>query len=107
IEEAAALEVLDAILATEGLDLAFIGPTDLSASLGVLGADDRSTVAVAVERVLDACARFAVPVAMPVGNSAYPRTAPELRARGAKLLTVGTDLALLSGAFRGAVAGVM
>jgi 4-hydroxy-2-oxoheptanedioate aldolase len=105
IEEAAALEVVDAILATEGLDLAFIGPTDLSASLGLLGADDRTAVAAAVERVFDACAAARVPVGMPAGNSAYPRTASELRARGAKLLTIGTDLALLAGAFREAVDG--
>ena len=44
VESATALENLDAILAVPGVDGIFIGPADLSASLGYLGAPDHPEV---------------------------------------------------------------
>jgi len=54
IEDAEALERLPEILDAEGLDGIFIGPADLSASLGLHGQTDHPTVSTAVGRVVEA-----------------------------------------------------
>jgi 4-hydroxy-2-oxoheptanedioate aldolase len=54
IEDAEALERLPEILDAEGLDGIFIGPSDLSASLGVRGQTDHPAVEAAIERVVEA-----------------------------------------------------
>jgi 4-hydroxy-2-oxoheptanedioate aldolase len=54
IEDAEALDLVPAILAVEGLDGVFIGPTDLSASLGWPGQLDHPVVSWAVEQTADA-----------------------------------------------------
>jgi 4-hydroxy-2-oxoheptanedioate aldolase len=54
IEDAEALEHLPEILDSEGLAGVFIGPADLSASLGLPGRLTHPTVAGAIERVVDA-----------------------------------------------------
>jgi len=55
IETAEALENLDRILDTPGVDVAFVGPTDLTMSLGLI--DDRGNprVVEAMKRVVAAC----------------------------------------------------
>jgi 2-keto-3-deoxy-L-rhamnonate aldolase RhmA len=57
IETAEALENLDEILGTPGVDVAFVGPTDLTMSLGLI--DDRGNPRVvdAMKKVIDACNR--------------------------------------------------
>jgi 4-hydroxy-2-oxoheptanedioate aldolase len=55
VESGAALENLDAILAVPGVDGIFVGPADLSASLGYLGAPDHPEVQA---KILDAIARI-------------------------------------------------
>ncbi|HME19403.1 MAG TPA: aldolase/citrate lyase family protein [Nitrososphaerales archaeon] len=57
IETAEALEKLDEILDTRGVDVAFVGPTDLTMSLGLI--DDRGNprVVEAMKKVVEACAR--------------------------------------------------
>lgn len=58
IETREALEHLDAIAAVPGIDLLFVGPQDLTLSLGL--GDDRShpQVREAMRRVVDACERY-------------------------------------------------
>jgi 2-keto-3-deoxy-L-rhamnonate aldolase RhmA len=57
IETAESLQNLDEILGTPGVDVAFVGPTDLTMSLGLI--DDRGNprVVEAMKQVIDACAR--------------------------------------------------
>ena len=57
IETLSALEEADAIAAIDGVDLLFIGPADLSQSLGVLGQPDHEKVWAGIDRVADACRR--------------------------------------------------
>ena len=52
LEERAALDNLDALLAVEGVDVYFIGPSDLSQSLGHPGNPKAAPVAEAIERAL-------------------------------------------------------
>lgn len=54
IESALALENVDAIAATPGIDCVFIGPADLAASLGHLGDSKHPEVAAAITRIIDA-----------------------------------------------------
>lgn len=70
IETKEALENLDGILSVPGVDAAFIGPADLSVSLGLTPASDHedAVFADAIERVLDACRRHRVVPGAHAGN---------------------------------------
>lgn len=54
IEDAEALDEIDAIAAVAGIDALFVGRIDLTVSLGCASPDDPRVVA-AVERIVDAC----------------------------------------------------
>jgi 2-dehydro-3-deoxyglucarate aldolase len=60
IESAAALEAVDAIAATPGIDCLFIGPADLAASLGPLGDSKHPDVQAAIDRVVAAAKRAGI-----------------------------------------------
>jgi 2-dehydro-3-deoxyglucarate aldolase len=57
IEHVRAVENLDEILAIAGLDAVFIGPYDLSASMGLTAQFEHADFAKAMKRVREACAR--------------------------------------------------
>jgi 2-keto-3-deoxy-L-rhamnonate aldolase RhmA len=57
IERREAVEQIEGIAATEGLDLLFIGPYDLSQSYGLLGQVDHPSIREAVDRTAQACAK--------------------------------------------------
>ncbi len=56
LEHIDAVAQADAILATPGIDAAFIGPYDLSASMGLAGQLDHPQFRAAQAAILDACA---------------------------------------------------
>src|SRR5919204_1374121 len=93
IETRAAMDALDEILAVDGVDLVFVGPGDLSASLGLEGglADPRlrDVVADLLARARDAGRATGV-FALDV------RTAAAWRADGVQLVVLASDLALLA-----------
>ena len=60
IESVAAIEALDDMLSVPGVDVALIGPADLSVSLGIPGRFDHPDMVSAIQRVIDACARHGV-----------------------------------------------
>ena len=62
LETETAVENADAIAGTEGVDGLFVGPADLSASLGVIGQFDHPDLHDAIETVLSAGERTGVPV---------------------------------------------
>lgn len=55
IEHIKAVEAIDDILSVPGVDVAFIGPFDLSTSMGIMGEIDHPEMVKAIERVLEAC----------------------------------------------------
>lgn len=57
IESVAALQAVDAIAAIEGVDALFVGPADLSASLGHLGQPEHPVVQQAIAQIAQAAAR--------------------------------------------------
>ena len=59
IEEAAVVPQIDEIAAMPGVDVLFVGPADLTLSLGAPGRLDHPEVLAVLRRVADACARSA------------------------------------------------
>lgn len=93
IESAEAVEQVEDILAVDGVDAVFVGPADLSASLGLLGQQGHPTVVSAVERVLDAAAAAGKPAGV---NAFDPVVAEHYLDRGASFVLVGADVSLLA-----------
>lgn len=95
VENRAAIENLDDILATPGLDLAFIGPSDLSASLDI----DGSLRAPAMRQVIDTVIAKAKRHGVAVGIQTYDlEIAAQLIAQGVGLVSIDTDANALIGA---------
>ena len=90
IETAAGLEQAGAIAKTDGIDLLFFGPGDMAVSLGV-GMDD-PRLAEAFERVLAVAGKAGKLVGTFAMNA---EGAHRAAAAGARLLVLGSDLALL------------
>lgn len=93
IETALAVENVASIAAVDGVDGLFIGPSDLAASMGLLGQQDHPDVVAAVEH----CIRTIVALGKPVGVNAFaPATAEHYLAAGANFVLVGADVAILA-----------
>ena len=97
VESAAAVRDIDAILTTDGVDAAVIGPFDLSGSLGHLGDITHPEVAGAIDAVLAAGKRHGVPVGIFCGT---PELARDYLARGFSPIAVGVDSMLLAAGAR-------
>jgi 4-hydroxy-2-oxoheptanedioate aldolase len=69
IETAEALEAVDEIAAVPGLDALVVGPTDLSAALGLLGRFDHPQLVAGVERIVAAARAHDLSVGVGVGSS--------------------------------------
>ena len=102
IETAQAVENLDAILDTPTLDGVYIGPADLSQSLGHQErVDPRHPELVAViDRILDGCKRRGLIAGIHVGSTDYAR---EMVDKGFQFVTILSDGRLLAGAAKQAV----
>ena len=93
IESAEAVEDIEEILAVDGIDGIFVGPSDLSASMGLLGQQSHPDVVAAVRR----CVAAARSAGVPVGVNAFdPDVARGYVADGVDFLLVGADVALLA-----------
>jgi 4-hydroxy-2-oxoheptanedioate aldolase len=83
IEDLPALDDIEAIAATEGIDIIAIGPSDMSRALGVSGAADHPKMLAAVQRVSDAIRKGGIArLALPMNHAALPRNAKQLRELG-------------------------
>ncbi|MBP1985591.1 HpcH/HpaI aldolase family protein [Halolamina salifodinae] len=92
IESAAGVEHADEIAAVDGVDTLFVGPADLSASLGCFGEYDDPTFLDALDRVFAAAEEAGVPV----GTLATgPTEIDSWHERGFDYLIVGTDIGYL------------
>ncbi len=61
IEDTQAVSNLDELLAVDGLDAIFIGPYDLSASLGCTGDFENPAFTATIAQILETCRRLGVP----------------------------------------------
>jgi 2-keto-3-deoxy-L-rhamnonate aldolase RhmA len=92
IEEARAVESIDEIAATPGLDVMFIGTSDLSFSLGERGDQDHPKVREAVEKVLDAGRRHN----KAVGRTAFdPARVKGYLEQGFRFFTAPSEIAFM------------
>ncbi|NJC24145.1 4-hydroxy-2-oxoheptanedioate aldolase [Arthrobacter pigmenti] len=93
IESAAAVAAVEDILRVDGVDAIFLGPSDLAASMGVLGQQEHPEVRAAVEH----CLAAAKAATKPAGVNAFnPDTAKHYLDQGADFILVGADVALLA-----------
>lgn len=86
IETPEAIENIDAIAATPGIDVLFIGPGDLS--LRIRKNNHRLTLAEATDRVAEAAAKHGKVWGIPVGSAEQLR---EMTAKGARFCNYGGD----------------
>jgi len=93
IETAAGVDAAAEIAAVDGVDGVFVGPSDLSASLGVLGQQTHPEVEAAVLRTFEAVRAAGKPVGV---NAFDPAVADRYLAAGASFVLVGADVALLA-----------
>lgn len=93
IETIEAVENAAAIAQTPGIDGVFVGPSDLAASMGLLGQQNHPDVVAAVKTTF---ARVAT-TGKPLGVNAFdPERADDYTADGAGFVLVGADAALLA-----------
>ena len=90
IETAEALKNLDAILGVPGVDAVYVGPSDLSLSLGCKPRLDQTDAAVvdAQQRIVEACRRHGVIAGIHTASSAY---ALKMIAAGYRFVTLASD----------------
>lgn len=93
IESTAAVEAVEDILKVDGVDAVFVGPSDLAASMGLLGQQEHPEVRAAVEHCLSAAKAAGKPAGV---NAFNPATAEHYLAHGAAFILVGADVALLA-----------
>lgn len=93
IETSAGVAAAGEIAAVEGVDAVFVGPADLSASMGLLGQQSHPDVVAAVHAVFAACGDAGTPVGV---NAFDPAVAEGYLDAGADFVAVGADVALLA-----------
>lgn len=91
IETVEGVENAEDIAGVDGIDGIFLGPSDLSASLGLLGQQTHPDVVAAVERAFAAGRAAGVPVGV---NAFDPDVARGYVAAGADWILVGADVSL-------------
>nr|WP_244960583.1 HpcH/HpaI aldolase/citrate lyase family protein [Pseudoclavibacter chungangensis] len=93
IETAEAVANAEDIARTEGLAGIFIGPSDLAASMGLLGQQEHPDVVASVERTIRAANTLGVPVGV---NAFNPEVADRYLLAGADFALVGADVAVVA-----------
>lgn len=97
VETRKAMDSLEEIAAVPGVDGVFIGPADLSASLGHPGQTGHPDVVAAIESGIGRMRKLGVPVGIQMLDQAYARRCIEL---GSSFTSVGVDMVLLADATR-------
>ncbi len=93
IETTQAVEAIDDILGVDGIDAVYVGPADLSLTLGLPAGnnDDKASFADALTAIVDACDRAGVVAGIHANGSLAPRRLDA----GFRMVTVTTDLVAL------------
>jgi 4-hydroxy-2-oxoheptanedioate aldolase len=94
VETREAVAAVDEILSVPGIDAVYVGPADLSVTLGLAPAPDHedAVFADAITRIVDACGAHGV---VP-GIAGNQKTAPKRIEQGFRLVEVAADAALLA-----------
>ena len=94
IETADAVELVDEYVGVDGVDVIFLGPTDLSHSLGHPGQVDHRDVQAAMQHVADVVVASDKALGIYAGDAEF---AQEWQSRGARYIATGMDGFLLRG----------
>ena len=94
IEHIDAVNNIKEILSVKGVDGAFIGPFDLSASMGLTGQFDHPDYIAARERILNACKEAGIPVGIHVVEP-DPDELETRNEEGFEILAYGLDISLI------------
>lgn len=92
VEHIDGVGAIESILDVDGIDTIFIGPIDLSASLGVMGQLAHPKVTGAIQTVQEACRRRGVPVGFYAKDAEMVKNAI---ASGVNMVAFGTDAGYL------------
>lgn len=98
IETADGVAAAAEIAAVDGVDGVFVGPSDLAASMGLLGQQTHPDVIAAVRRTFDAVRAAGTPVGV---NAFDPAVARAYVEAGASFVLVGADVSILARASEG------
>ena len=88
IESVAAIENLDAICSIPGVDVVFVGPNDLSVSLGIPEQRDDPAFIAAIQKIIDVADRHGIAAGAHFRDLAR---AKELIEQGGRFIPVGND----------------
>jgi 2-keto-3-deoxy-L-rhamnonate aldolase RhmA len=98
VETPGVLADIELVSEIPGIDYLFVGVADLATAIGDGEIASPDVVSRAVDRVVSVCVEKRLPLALPLGHPAYPRTASELAAIGTRIVTAASDVsALLNG----------
>ncbi|MBN1579059.1 MAG: hypothetical protein JXA89_00035 [Anaerolineae bacterium] len=100
VEHAESVKNIASILEVPGIDVIFVGPFDLSGSLGVLGQIDHPRVQAAIQEVKTQCERAGMPTGIFCLDARAARAAAE---QAYNLIALGTDAGFLSTSARAAL----
>jgi 4-hydroxy-2-oxoheptanedioate aldolase len=93
IETDAGVAAAAGIAAVDGVDGVFVGPSDLAASMGLIGQQTHPDVTSAVLRAFEGVKESGAPVGV---NAFDPAVADSYLAAGASFVLVGADVAMLA-----------
>ena len=88
VESMVAVEAADEIAAIDGVDVLFVGPADLSHSMGIPGRFDEPSFVTALDRVVDACRAHGKAAGLLVSNA---EALPPALAQGFTFVGIGSD----------------
>lgn len=97
IEQAQAIENIEEIAATPGIDVLFIGTADLSFSLGLRGKQDDPALEEAIAKVVAAAKRHGKFLGRPAGT---PEQIRRFREQGFQLMQCSTELGMMTAGAR-------
>jgi 4-hydroxy-2-oxoheptanedioate aldolase len=97
IETRAAVDNLEAILSTPGLDAIYIGPADLSQNFGYAAKLDPTEPEIVdlIDRIVASAKQHGIVAGMHTGSVEYARRMAE---RGLQFVTIGSDMRLMAAA---------
>ncbi len=98
VETAEAMDQIEAIAAVDGVDMIFIGPSDLAASMGYPGQLGHPEVKAAVEDGIRRITAAGKPAAVLTADAAFARRCMEL---GSLFTVVGVDIPILTQGAKG------
>lgn len=97
IEDKEAVDDVDAIAATEGIDILLMGPGDLSQSYGIIGQMQHELIERATDKVAEACAKHGKWWGTPVGSR---EAAEKAIKRGARIMQSDNEQSLIASGFK-------